>query len=369
MEQFRDAVCEKCGKTFQVGRGQNGNWLRRRFCPDCSITNQKYKDVICKKCGKVFKVGRTSDSRRFIKRDICDDCLKLPETKTLICQKCGKPFTVQRSKTTNNFLLRKYCFDCDTAGKDYRIAHCVTCGKEFKQYRSPYGGFSEKKYCSYECSLIQRKTKICSVCGKEFELERSETTGNFKDNGKYCSKECAKIGWEQLTKKTCQEKYGVDYPCQSEKCVEANPTIHSNVNENFGKLLKKNNIDYVDDFKLGRYFYDFHILNTNILIEINPTFTHTSIETGVYPALAKNYHHDKTKFALDNGYICICVWDWDIWKDIIKLLQNSNINLQETSVQLHYSKNKENIISYEENNKYLEQGYLPIYDDGFKVIV
>lgn len=368
-ETIKILICEKCGKEFSTEKGKRGQWLYRKYCPECSLSNQKYKEVTCKHCGKLFRVGRTADNRHFIKREVCDDCLRPAETKTLICQKCGKEFQVKRSKTNGLFLYCKYCPDCNIIGKEYKLAHCVTCGKEFKQYRSPYGGFSESKYCSYECSLVQRKTKICAVCGKEFELERSKITGSFKDNGKYCSDECAKIGWEQLTKKTCQEKYGVDYPCQSEKCVESNPTIHSNTNIKFGALLKQNGFNFIDDFMLGNYFYDFKLKDTNILIEVNPTFTHTSAETGVYPALKETYHYDKTKFALNNGYVCICVWDWDDWNDVITLLKQPNIQLQEIGVQLHYSKRKENIINPENIDSLLKQGYLPIYDDGFKVIV
>lgn len=319
--ETRTLICEKCHNEFQVGRGINGAWLRRRFCPNCSIMNKKFKDVICKYCGKTFQVGRTADGRHFINREVCDDCLKPAETKTLICQKCGKKFTVTRSKNTGALLLRKTCFECDNSNKDYKIAYCATCGKEFKQYRVPYGGFSESKYCSYECGLTQEKTKKCKICGKEFKLKRSTTTGSFLDNVKYCSDECAQKGWEIETKKTCQKKYGVDYPCFTKQCIDANFMKHSKINEKFGKLLSENDIKYIDDYSLGDYFYDFYLPEQNVLIEINPTFTHTCIDTGVFPPLDKNYHKDKTKFATDNKYHCINIWDWDSWDDIIKLVK------------------------------------------------
>nr|CAI9751322.1 HNH endonuclease [uncultured phage]CAI9752183.1 HNH endonuclease [uncultured phage] len=376
MEEFKELICQKCGNTFKVGRDSKNKWIRRKLCSDCSDYQKAEKIVKCKCCGKDFTVYRTADNRHWVYNNYkCRDCIvqerlnMVNQTKTLVCQKCGKEFAVPRSNVSGNFLLRKYCQDCDNANKPYRLATCVTCGKEFKQYRTPCGGFSEVKYCSYECGLIQKKTKICSVCGKEFELTRSEKTGNFKDNGKYCSDECAKIGWLRLTKETCQQRYGVDLPCQSANCVNANPSIHSNINIRFGELLTQNEFEFIDDFRLRHYCYDFSIKNTNILIEINPTFTHTSKETGVYPALQPSYHHDKTKFALDNGYLCICVWDWNNWEDIINLIKQPNIQLEEATVQLHYSKQKDNVINPENEDELLSQGYLPIYDDGFKVII
>lgn len=358
-------ICQKCGKEFQTEKGKRGQWLIRKYCPDCSTSNQQIKINICKNCGKEFTVCRQSNGRRFIKREVCDDCLKPKETKTLICQKCGKPFKVGRANW-GGFSCRKYCDDCDTTNKSFRLAKCVTCGKEFKQKRLSWGGFSESKYCSYECSLIQRKTKICAICGKEFELERSEITGSFKDNGKYCSDECAKIGWTNLTKKTCQEKYGVDYPCFSPLSSKKNPTKHSKINQKFKNYFKEHNIDLIEEFILDHYAYDFKY--NNILIELNPTFTHTCYNTGIYPALDKYYHYNKTKYALQNGYICLCVWDWTNWDDIIELL-DKDIMLKEKDIQLYYSKNKRFILSDNDNDQNLiKQNYYPVYDDGFYVI-
>lgn len=324
MAETKTLICEKCGKEFQVGRNPNNpkQFIRRKYCPDCDLSKQKFKTIRCKNCGKEFQVGRTADGRHFINRTVCDDCLKPPETKTLICEKCGKEFQTIRSKISGDFLLRKYCSECDYSGKEFKLAKCVTCGKEFKQYRTPSGGFSESKYCSYSCGLLQEKTKICEVCGKEFKLKRSETTGYFLDNVKYCSDECAQRGWEHKTKQTCQEKYGVDYPCLTEQYLNSVGTrMHSKVNENFGKLLTKLNIDFEDDFKLGNYFYDFYIKDTNVFIEINPTFTHTSFDTGVYPPLDRNYHRNKTEYAKTQGYRCINIWDWDDWCKIVDLLK------------------------------------------------
>lgn len=371
MDDFKEVICEKCHKPFKLGKDLNGKWLRRRFCSDCSDYGKTEKFIYCKICGKSFKIFRSIDGRHWNYQNYtCKFCttkqkqLFLEETKTLICEKCGKSFKVKRSPINNNFLLRKYCFNCDNTNKSYRIAKCITCGKEFKQYRTSCGGFSDTKYCSYSCSLIQRKTKICAVCGKKFELERSDITGSFKDNGKYCSDECAKIGWRKLTKITCQEKYGVDLPCQTPNCMKANPNNNSKVSDRFYDLLVSENFNIEREINVGSFTYDYHIIDTNILIELNPTFTHTSFDTGVYPPRHKNFHNDKSVCAIQHNYICLCVWDWDNWDDIIKLLKQPNLKMEYVGIKLIYSRGRET----SEDKTSINEGFLPIYTDGYKVI-
>lgn len=342
-QEFKTLTCEKCGKIFKVGRKPSklNDFIVRKYCPECSVTNQDIKELVCPKCGKIYFTERTPDGRHFKHKRVCDECSKPATEKVVYCERCGKPFTVTKYPGTDSFKKIRFCSDECRLSVSTKTNICECCGKEFELLRSEDGHFIFRQYCSKECRLKVQREKL--------KAKQKETIEKMK--------------------RTCQEKYGVDYPCQTENCMKSNPMIVSKYNEKFSKLLTDNNIEHEYEFLLGPYYYDFHILNTNVLIELNPTFTHTCFDTGVYEPRPKNYHYNKTKFALDNGYICICVWDWDSWEDIIRLLQNSNISLQETSIQLHYSKNKENVISYEENNKYLEQGYLPIYDDGFKVIV
>lgn len=72
MSDTKTLVCQKCGKEFNVGRNPNNpkQFLRRKYCPDCSTSNQQFKIVKCKHCGKEFKIGRTADGRHFMSRTI-----------------------------------------------------------------------------------------------------------------------------------------------------------------------------------------------------------------------------------------------------------------------------------------------------------
>lgn len=109
---------------------------------------------------------------------------------------------------------------------------------------------------------------------------------------------------------TCKQRYGVDWFCMSEECRK-HSTNNSLPNSVFANLLDKDNIAYQREFSIGKYSYDFKI--RNILVEINPTPTHNidctpyNSEKGIDPY----YHKNKTDFAIENGYRCIHVWDWD----------------------------------------------------------
>lgn len=76
-------------------------------------------------------------------------------------------------------------------------------------------------------------------------------------------------------------------------------------------LLDNAGINYTPNYSLGTFQYDFKV--DNILIEINPYSTHSSI--------AKDYHLRKLNVAKENGYHCIHVWDWDNIDAIINLLK------------------------------------------------
>lgn len=121
-------------------------------------------------------------------------------------------------------------------------------------------------------------------------------------------------------KDTCQERYGVDYPCQRIE-ARSHSANNSKPNNYFKSLLDFNNIKYEEEFSLGSYSYDFKI--GDILVEINPTPTHNST-WGVFGRGPKEerYHFKKTKYSQDLGYRCINVWDWDDSGKIINIIKS-----------------------------------------------
>lgn len=116
--------------------------------------------------------------------------------------------------------------------------------------------------------------------------------------------------------KTVYEKYGKNY---YEQLTKYTSSKISKINLKFAKFINCKDFE----FPLDSYSYD--LKYENILIEIDPSFTHNSLPNKIYGkfgGIDKNYHSDKTFLARQNGYKCIHIFDWDDWNKIKYLLQD-----------------------------------------------
>ena len=304
----------------------------------------------CAYCGKQYETDTHS-------KYCSSDCAKLAEEKrkqeyskikTRICARCGKEFQIPKLKN-GNYSHKKYCSDAcannvlvNKDKQEYQpMKKCEFCGKMFDlpKYKKS-GNFNyDIKYCSEACKqnalekwkqeYQKNKKRVCVVCGKEFEVPRI-TDGHFSETI-FCSDNCRYLGRSKSQNranyqrtKTCQEKYGVDYPCLLNQCRTANTNIISNPNKLFYEFLKNYSIDSEFEFTIKDKAYDLHIKNTNILIEINPTYTHTIMGNHYngwqYNDYYINSQLNKTITAEENNYYCIHIWDWDNWKNIVNML-------------------------------------------------
>lgn len=378
-QDFKDRICKKCGKVFRAGRKPSklNDYIVRDYCPDCSSTNQNTKELVCPKCGKICYATRSSDGRHFRHKRVCDDCSKPKSEKECTCEKCGKTFIVTKYDNTNSFKKIRFCSDfCASTQTEFkdgkvqlkqRYSNCKYCGKAIKLQFTDDFYWIPRIVCD-DCLKPKIKSEFieqtCSICGKTFKAEL-QPCGNYSST-QYCSDECALKGFREKCIKTCQEKYGVDYPCQTEKALERGNVI-SNTNKQFAQLLADAGFDYDFEFTLEGFSYDIKV--NNILIEINPTYTHNSYFNHFGEVKSKGYHYSKTKVAIKHGFICICVWDWDNWQDIINLIKQPNLKMEYVGIKQYYSKGKEKINSEDVINKdeMVSQGYFPVYTDGYKV--
>ena len=184
---------------------------------------------------------------------------------------------------------------------------------------------------------------------KEMEIKRKET--NLK---KYGTEVIIHVPeFKDKSKKTSLEKYGVEYNCLSSNCINANRMVISKTNLRFQEKLNEFSIENNLEFKLNRYSYDLKV--DNILIEINPTYTHQSscklpYFGGYLPPKPSTYHQEKSQHALENGYFCLHIWDWDDEDKIIEMLK------PKSPIYARTLKIKEP--SYEETGTFLDQYHL-----------
>lgn len=323
-------TCPVCGKIFVYEKLPNGEYNKRKYCSfECreKATHLQYGFSVCKKCGKTFERERTPTGV-YTERLYCDECTE--SFKYDICVICGNKFLRDLDNYTG-----KYCESCRKK-QEYKYYHrtCPQCGKDFEIKRLSTGRLSGQVLCDSCAKSNYEKAHfgICKVCGKRFEY--AIDSNGYVCKTDYCSEECynkfkpqRKQSWMEKVTKTNLEKYGVLYSCLLPECQEKQGTIVSKINLAFAELLKENHIKYEQEFILGNglYSYDFYIQSPNnsvdFLVEINPTFTHTCFDTGVFSPRDMSYHINKTKYANEHGYRCIHVWQWDDWDKIINLIK------------------------------------------------
>lgn len=240
------------------------------------------------------------------------------------CKYCGEEFEAIGTQA--------YC-------NRYHYATCVICGKQFV-----YDPRTLKQCCSRKCSSelrkqsIQATKKICKLCGKEF-IPENNTQIYCKDihfapcvicgepvqipyNENYwldrtCSIECT----TRRRANTCIERYGVDWPCQLEQCRQASGA-KSTVNDKFKSICESNGILLESEYHLGSYSYDFKVVDQNILIELDPTYTHNVIGNHWnLKGLAYDYHKLKSELAESQGFQCIHIFDWDDCTKILNIIR------------------------------------------------
>lgn len=149
---------------------------------------------------------------------------------------------------------------------------------------------------------------------------------------------------DEKAKQTFLERYGVDNPSKSDKIMDAiKNTCMSRYGVPYGCMIpdKQNNFHKISkpnlllhdrlerigirssfEFYLCNKFYDLILPDQNILVEINPTYTHNIIGNHWNKeGLDKNYHLEKTQIAAEHGYRCIHIFDWDDLDKVVDMLK------------------------------------------------
>ena len=137
--------------------------------------------------------------------------------------------------------------------------------------------------------------------------------------------------YQRKVKQTMFDKYKVTSGFLTPNAIKSHKqgTI-SKINKKCAEELKQITDKQIKLEKpIFKYIYDIQ-LGENILIDINPTISHNVYIS--YPYLlkvvkdnipvSKEYHLDRLKIAVENGYDLISVFDWDDWEKIKYLLQD-----------------------------------------------
>jgi len=177
----------------------------------------------------------------------------------------------------------------------------------------------EKSAWSRKMSESHKTAQYQSIKALQNSAYRSSLTDEENAKQNQMRSESMKEYWASLSKEEKDEKIAKQFSGM----MSASHIANTRPNLDFMRKLEENNIPYQREFRIGKYAYDFLIGKT--VVEINPSVTHNITWSPFENNKAntdKHYHSEKTQNAIDNGYRCIHIWDWDDVDKIIDLLKS-----------------------------------------------
>lgn len=346
-------ICEDCGLEFEAKSKRQRFCNRTHYviCPICgkksvAKNNQQLvqKYVTCSYQCRVKKTQQTSMERYGCKAPGNNPQAREKAKKTMV-EKYGAEYTLQsnelktRVEATN---ISKYGVSNVMQNADINAKAKET---DRKNHRGKLGFNTEISYQHRRETIISkygsesafaqhvRRLSIQTLLenyGVEHQMQVPEFHEKQKDTleknygvrNAFQSKEI-----RDRAEKTMVERYGVTNAAYSKELMEkadetmrnryGKPFKYSKVNEAFANLLKSRSIEYEAEFFLEGKWFDFKITNSDILIEIDPTYTHNFYGNKWNAPYPKDYQLKKTLLANKHGYRCIHIFDWD---DINKIL-------------------------------------------------
>lgn len=290
-KEFRDKYKNTCLEKYGVEHATKSEEVRNKLKETFSNkSDDEWKDIVEKR-------KHTSFNKYGVEFPQKSDEVK-DKIKNTNLERYGTPYAI-RSKEVQSKLkvsnLEKY-------GVEYAIGSKEVQEKIRNTNMSKYGYNYPLEDQSNRKELEEKRKHTCL---KKYGVKSPIQVERFK-------KKCIK---------TCLEKYGVMYNCLSDNCKNASINVISKHNLKFQKKLISEDISNELEFSVGSYSYDLKV--HDILIELNPTITHFSsnIKINRFHPKVMDYHQNKTLFALEKGYRCIHVWDWDDEDKVIGLLK------------------------------------------------
>lgn len=314
-----DLICSKCGSSFQSIQAF------AKVCPNCKIGK-------CKICGKSFNKDWPYDQQT------CSaECRKLYRRSAEIIEKttASRVATLQKKYGVDNVSKLQSVRDkigVANSSEEVRNKREATCIERYgvshplqneeikrrthqtwmKHYGVPYPTMSD-----------EIKKKMSDTLSSEESMNKRRST-LMERYGVSCTNDIP--GVREKMMETTTEHYGVPYYVLTEEYRHPKKSnVISKTNKQIAELFSKHGVETEFEYVVGNRSYDLHIIDTNILIEIDPTYTHNCIGNhwDVH-GTEKQYHINKTKLAEDHGYRCIHIFDWDDVSKIAELVEDTS---------------------------------------------
>lgn len=290
----------------------------------------------------------------------------------ILCVVCGSNFWVSPSKVNRYKTCSKEC-----KGKYFSALHdglntgktesreCLVCGKEFKVWKSRSKRSSNSgKCCSTKCHAQYKKIALDEDEIARFYKEGKSLNQIAKQMGVTAMTILHRLDAMNIKRRSLSEcNSGILNPMFGkthteeirQKIREANQKQFENpvAREKHGILTakqisegrtgKKHNSlecklaeiirssiteEFVTQYRIGKYVFDFFIPKFNLLIEADGTFWHADPRkyhdrSKLRPVQIKNLENDKKKnvLASEKGYKLCRVWEIDVFNNPSKIVE------------------------------------------------
>lgn len=332
-------VCPLCGKEF-YGVGRNGS--RQRYCNrshfiPCVICgkpilqsppSEKYGSVKCACKGECTKKFRAQQTFAGIKEKYgYDNISQVPEFKEKI-SKAIKAVSEETTKKVVATMTKKYG-GMGTASPVLREKIEKTTQERYG-VKNPSASQEIRDKLSEICKSPEYQAKYTATSMANWGVDRPSKLKVVQEKMKKTTLErygveCAlqtEYAKERF-KQSCLEKYGVENVLQSDygreraregfiKSMHSHNHKISKINQRVAEMLDKvYGIQTEFEFMIGRNSYDLSVLGTNIVLEIDPSYTHSDLPNHLENGKPKDYQLMKTEVAESEGLRCIHIFDWD----------------------------------------------------------
>ena len=267
-------------------------------------------EVICPTCGKTFET-RKDKPQKYCSSECVANRVRSEEEKAKLSKSCmGREVWNKGRKMSciEKEAMRKAAKKVWT--KEKKVQQSIK-QKEVWQNKQLRNKMSQIKIEQYKEESLHNKISIATQKAMGLPEIKKKVIDSANDHDVL-----------EKRRKTNLEKYGVNWIVQTEQYINAKPRGATNEKWRKWLNLEKSNTE----FALENYIYDFKY-DEKTLIEINPTFTHTSTVRPEFTSYMhgkvkdKNYHKNKLETAESKGYRCIMIWDWDDKEKILASLQ------------------------------------------------
>lgn len=286
-------TCKFCGKEFQP----NSN--RQQYCKGPHIR-------ICPVCGKEY----IEDNVENLKRPpvACSYECRVKKTQATSMKKygCKAPGNNSEAREKAKQSTRNHL------GVDYAMQSHEVREKSKQTWNNRAG--------------VDNPAKLQYIIDKRMETNRIR----YGEIMPFNTPECY-----EKQHQTMMDRYNVPFGCMTPNAVSNSRHI-TKTNIQFRDMLLKYGCQYVElEKRIETKQYDLYLPESQTVIEINPSYTHSTVGNHWNrEGLDKYYHRDKTLLARNNGFRCMNIWDWDS-SDMIARSLCPKISIQAYDMELY----------------------------------